>query len=53
MSGSDRVYALAQRTYLILFWVGFFSLFKGIMQIVLAFGVRHAGKEAESTSAMA
>ena len=53
VSGSDRVVALAQRTYLILFWVGFFALFKGIMQIVLAFGVRHAGKEAEAASAMA
>jgi len=53
VSGSDRVYALAQRTYLILFWVGFFALFKGIMQIVLAFGVRRAGKEAEAASAMA
>jgi uncharacterized membrane protein HdeD (DUF308 family) len=53
VSGSDRVYALAQRTYLILFWVGFFALFKGIMQIVLAFGVRHAGKEVDAASAMA
>jgi hypothetical protein len=33
--------------------VGFFAPFKGIMQIVLAFGVRHAGKEAETASAMA
>ena len=33
-------------------WVGFFALFKGIMQIVLAFGIRHAGKEAEAASAM-
>jgi uncharacterized membrane protein HdeD (DUF308 family) len=53
VSGSDRVYALAQRTYLILFWVGFFALFKGIMQIVLAFGIRHAGKEVDAASAMA
>jgi uncharacterized membrane protein HdeD (DUF308 family) len=53
VSGSDRVYALAQRTYLILFWVGFFALFKGIMQIMLAFGVRHAGKEVDAASAMA
>ena len=53
VSGSDRVYALAQRTALILFWVGFFALFKGIMQIVLAFGIRHAGKEAGAASAMA
>jgi uncharacterized membrane protein HdeD (DUF308 family) len=48
VSGSDRVYALAQRGYLILFWVGFFALFKGITQIVLAFGIRHAGEEAEA-----
>jgi uncharacterized membrane protein HdeD (DUF308 family) len=53
VSGSDRVYALAQRTYLILFWVGFFALFKGIMQIMLAFGVRHAGKEVDAASAKA
>lgn len=53
VSGSDRVYALAQRTYLILFWVGFFALFKGIMQIVQAFGVRHAGKEVDAASAPA
>lgn len=53
VSGSDRVYALAQSTYLILFWVGFFALFKGIMQIVLAFGIRHAGKEVDAVSAMA
>lgn len=53
VSGSDRVYALAQSTYLILLWVGFFALFKGIMQIVLAFGIRHAGKEVDAASAMA
>jgi len=46
VSGSDRVYALAQRTYLILFWVGFFSLVRGFSQVVFAFSVRHAGKEA-------
>lgn len=46
VSGSDRVYALAQRTYLILFWVGFFALFKGLTQVVTAFGIRHAGKVA-------
>jgi uncharacterized membrane protein HdeD (DUF308 family) len=46
VSGSDRVFALAQRGYLILFWVGFFALFKGITQIALAFGIRHAGNEA-------
>jgi len=46
VSGSDRVYALQQRTFLILFWVGFFALFKGISQIMLAFTVHHAGKVA-------
>jgi uncharacterized membrane protein HdeD (DUF308 family) len=51
VSGSDRVYALAQRTYLILFWVGFFALFKGIMQITLAFGIRRAGREASAATA--
>jgi uncharacterized membrane protein HdeD (DUF308 family) len=46
ISGSDRVYALQQRAFLILFWVGFFALFKGFSQIFLAFSVHHAGKEA-------
>jgi uncharacterized membrane protein HdeD (DUF308 family) len=46
VSGSDRVFALAQRTYLILFWVGFLALFRGFSQIILAFTVRHAGREA-------
>jgi uncharacterized membrane protein HdeD (DUF308 family) len=44
VSGSDRVYALQQRAYLILFWVGFLALFKGISQIMMAFGIRHAGR---------
>jgi hypothetical protein len=51
VSGSDRVYALAQRTYLILFWVGFFALFRGFTQIMLAFGVRHAGTQAAAVDA--
>jgi hypothetical protein len=46
VSGSDRVYALAQRTYLILFWVGLFAVFRGFSQIALAFGIRHEAKEA-------
>jgi hypothetical protein len=46
VSGSDRVYALAQRTFLILFWVGLMALFRGFTQIMLVFGVRHAGEEA-------
>jgi hypothetical protein len=44
--GSDRVYALAQRTYLILFWAGFLALFRGFSQIMLAFSIGHAGEEA-------
>jgi uncharacterized membrane protein HdeD (DUF308 family) len=44
VSGSDRVYALRQRAYLILFFVGFMALFKGITQILFAFGIRHAGR---------
>ena len=48
VSGSDRVYALAQRTFLLLFWVAFFALFKGFSQIMLAFTIRHAGREAEA-----
>jgi uncharacterized membrane protein HdeD (DUF308 family) len=48
VSGSDRVYALAQRTYLILFWVGFFALVKGFSQIMMAFGIRHAGRVASA-----
>ena len=44
VSGSDRVYALRQRSYLILFWVGFMALFRGIAQIMLAFGIRQAGR---------
>jgi uncharacterized membrane protein HdeD (DUF308 family) len=51
VSGSDRVYALAQRSYLILFWVGFMALFRGFSQIVLAFGVRHAGHDAAAALA--
>ena len=51
VSGSDRVYALAQRTVLILFWVGFFALFRGFSQIFMAFAVRHAGTEAAAVDA--
>jgi uncharacterized membrane protein HdeD (DUF308 family) len=46
VSGSDRVYTLGRRTYLVLFWVGFMALFRGFSQIFLAFTVRHAGHEA-------
>jgi uncharacterized membrane protein HdeD (DUF308 family) len=50
VSGSDRVYALRQRAYLILFWVGFMALFKGIAQIMLAFGIRRAGHELDDSA---
>jgi uncharacterized membrane protein HdeD (DUF308 family) len=50
VSGSDRVFVLRQRAYLILFWVGFMALFKGISQIMLAFGIRHAGRELEDST---
>jgi uncharacterized membrane protein HdeD (DUF308 family) len=50
VSGSDRVYQLRQRAYLILFWVGFMALFKGISQIILAFGIRHAGRQADGSA---
>jgi hypothetical protein len=45
------VYALAQRTVLILFWVGFFALFRGFSQIFMAFTVRHEGQEATAVDA--
>jgi hypothetical protein len=44
--GVDRVYALAQRTDLILFWVGFLASFRGFSQIMLPISIRHAGEEA-------
>jgi uncharacterized membrane protein HdeD (DUF308 family) len=50
VSGSDRVYALAQRTYLILFWVGFMALFRGISEIIMAFGIRHAGRDLDDSA---
>ena len=53
VSGSDRVYALAQRSYLILFWVGFMALIRGFTQIMLAFSVRRAGRELATEDAHA
>jgi hypothetical protein len=47
--GSDRVDALAQRTDLILFWVGFLALHRGFSQIMLAFSIRQAGEEAAAS----
>jgi len=44
VSGSDRAYALAQRSYLILFWVGFMAVVRGINLLTVAFGIRRLGK---------
>jgi uncharacterized membrane protein HdeD (DUF308 family) len=53
VSGSDRVYALQQRTYLILFWVGLFAIFRGVSQIALAFFIRHAGRVVDRVAGVA
>ena len=44
VSSSDRVFNLAGRAALILFWVGFMAIFRGFSLIAMAFAVRHAGK---------
>ncbi len=44
VSGSDRVYDLRARTFLILFWVGLMALIRGFTDIVLAFSIRRAGQ---------
>jgi hypothetical protein len=44
VSSSDRVFDLANRAALILFWVGFMAIFRGFSTIAMAFAVRHAGK---------
>jgi uncharacterized membrane protein HdeD (DUF308 family) len=49
VSGSDRQYALARSSYLILFWVGFMALLRGINQIMLGFTLRSAGAEVTRT----
>ena len=49
VSGSDRVYALRQRAYLILFWIGFMALLKGITQIMLPLGFAASAKKQTTT----
>ena len=44
MTGRMNAHSAPQRTYLILFWVGFLALFRGFSQIFLAFTVRHTGQ---------
>jgi hypothetical protein len=46
VSGSDRVDGLAQRSSLLLFWVGFLALFGGFSQLILAFTIHHASHQA-------
>lgn len=45
-SSSDRVFDLGRRAVLILLWVGFMALFRGISHIMLAFALRRL-KEGE------
>jgi len=40
------------RAALILIWVGFMAIFRGISHIVMAFGVRRAGKDMAAAAAM-
>jgi uncharacterized membrane protein HdeD (DUF308 family) len=51
VSSSDRVFNLANRSFLILFWVGFMALIRGFTQIMLAFSVRRAGHELDADAA--
>jgi uncharacterized membrane protein HdeD (DUF308 family) len=49
VSSSDREFSLGRRAALILFWVGFMALFKGISQIGIAFGLRRLGRTPRTT----
>ena len=53
VSSSDREFNLANRAFLILFWVGFMALIRGFTQIMLAFSLRHAGRELDAEDARA
>ena len=48
VSSSDREFNLGRRAALILLWVGFMALFRGVSQIGLAFGVRRMVAELPS-----
>jgi uncharacterized membrane protein HdeD (DUF308 family) len=50
VSSSDREFNLGRRAALILFWVGFMALFRGISHIGLAFGVRRLMADLPSRS---
>jgi Short repeat of unknown function (DUF308) len=51
VSSSDRAFNLANRAWLILFWVGFMALIRGFTQIMLAFAVRRAGRQLDAEAA--
>jgi len=53
VSSSDRTYNLANRTFLILFFVGFMALIRGFTQIILAFSVRRVHRDLEAETAPA
>jgi uncharacterized membrane protein HdeD (DUF308 family) len=44
VSGSDRVFNLQARAFLVLFWVGLMALIRGVTAIVLAFVIRRADR---------
>jgi len=44
VSGSDRVFNLQARAFLVLFWVGLMALIRGVMAIVLAFVIRRSDR---------
>jgi uncharacterized membrane protein HdeD (DUF308 family) len=44
LSGSDRIFNLQARAFLVLFWVGLMALIRGVTAIVLAFTIRHADR---------
>lgn len=44
VSGSDRVFNLQARAFLVLFWVGLMALIRGVTAIVLAFAIRRADR---------
>ena len=51
VSSSDRTYNLANRTFLILFFVGFMALIRGFTQIILAFSIRRVGHQLDAEAA--
>jgi uncharacterized membrane protein HdeD (DUF308 family) len=44
VSGSDRIFNLHARAFLVLFWVGLMALIRAVTAIVLAFAIRRADR---------